>query len=83
MSDTSSGDMDGEQPDRQVLFLRELVDDNATIAGDVTEVAGHTWAIHGAIPVDGEVIMAEFDTYDHARVALDAVADEGHLDNPS
>jgi hypothetical protein len=29
-----------------------------------------TWAIHGTIPVDGEVLMAEFDTQDEARDAL-------------
>ena len=76
-------DPDGEQPDRQLLFLREQIDDDATIAGDITEVAGHIWAVHGAIPVDGEVIMAEFDTYDQAKVALDGVADAGQSDTPS
>ncbi len=80
---TTVPDPDGEQPDRQLLFLREQVDDNATIAADITEVAGNTWAVHGAIPVDGEVIMAEFDTYDQAKVVLDGVSDAGQLDTPS
>jgi hypothetical protein len=65
---------DGEQPDRRLLFLRELVDENARIAGDISEIAANTWASHGAIPVDGDVIMAEYDTYDQARVALDSLS---------
>jgi hypothetical protein len=74
---------DGEQPDGQVRFLREQVDDNATIAYDITDVASNIWAVHGAIPVDGEVIMAEFETYDQAKVALDGVSDdEGQLAPP-
>jgi hypothetical protein len=75
-------DPDGEQPDRQLRFLREQVDDDATIAGDITEVAGHIWAVHGAIPVDGEVIMAEFESYDQAKAAVDGVSDEGQLAPP-
>ena len=70
-------DTEGEQSDRQLVFLRELVDENATIAGDITEVATNTWAIHGVIPVDGEVIMAEFDTYNQAKVVLDSLPAEG------
>jgi hypothetical protein len=59
----------GEHPDRQLLFLQELI--NANVAGDVAEVASGIWAIHGDIPVDRDVIMAEFDSYDQARIALD------------
>ncbi len=77
-SDSSAvDDTDGEQSDRQLVFLRELVDENATIAGDITEVATNTWAIHGVIPVDGDVIMAEFDTYNQAKVVLDSLPAEG------
>ena len=77
-SDSSAvHDTDGEKSDRQLVFLRELVDENATIAGDITEVATNTWAIHGVIPVDGEVIMAEFDTYNQAKVVLDSLPAEG------
>ena len=64
-------DTPGEQPDRQLLFLQEMIDENATIAGDVAEIDTHTWAIHGIIPLDGDVILAEFDTYEQARVVLD------------
>lgn len=59
----------GEHPDRELLFLQEQI--NANVAGDVTEVTSGIWAIHGDIPVDRDVIMAEFDSYDQATIVLD------------
>ena len=55
-------DQRGEQPDRQLQLLQELIEEHATIAGDVIEVGTGTWAIHGSIAVDGEVLIAEYDT---------------------
>ncbi len=66
----------GGRPDRQLLFLEELVEEHATVAGDVVEIDTHTWAIHGSIAVDGDVIMAEFDTQDEARAVLNELAAE-------
>jgi hypothetical protein len=60
-------------PDRQLQFLLELLEENALIDGDVLEISNDTWAIHGLVPVDGEILMAEFDTYDEARNVLDQV----------
>ncbi len=60
----------GEQPDPQLPFLKDLIDEHATIAGDIIEVSTGTWAIHGSIAVDGEVLMAEYDSLDQARIAL-------------
>ena len=60
-------------PDRQLQFLLELLDDNAYIDGDVLEISADTWAIHGQIAVEGEILMAEFGTYDQARKMLDRV----------
>jgi hypothetical protein len=55
-----------------------LIDHDVTIEGDVIEVAANTWAIHGVIPIDGDVIVAEFGTYDEARAVLDELsAEEG------
>ena len=64
----SPGDRD---PDRQLQFLLNLVDDKAFIDGDVLEISDNTWAIHGEIAVEGEILMAEFDTNDQARNALE------------
>jgi hypothetical protein len=56
--------------DLQLAFLRGLVDEHATIAGDLVELAPDTWAIHGSIRVDGDVILAEFADPDQARTVL-------------
>jgi len=64
----TAGDRD---PERQLQFLLSLLDDKAFIDGDVLEISEHTWAIHGEIAVEGETLMAEFDTYDQARNALE------------
>jgi hypothetical protein len=66
MSDPRSKDLD-----RQLQLLRDLLGDNTTIDGDVLKIGTGTWAIHGVIPVDGEVLMAAFDTYDEAQHVLD------------
>jgi hypothetical protein len=59
-----------EQDDDRLLFLRNLIEDRATVAADVVEVDPHTWAVHGVIPVGGDVIMAEFETPEEAKKAL-------------
>lgn len=63
-------DVQGEQDDDRILLLQQLVEDRATIAADLFEVDPHTWAIHGVIPVGGDVIMAEFETEDEAKTVL-------------
>jgi hypothetical protein len=63
-------DAQREQDDDKLLFLQQLVEDRATIAADVVEVDAHTWAIHGVIPVGGDVIMAEFETQNQAKKVL-------------
>lgn len=60
-----------ERPDPQLRLLRALIEEHATIAGDIVEVGIGTWAIHGSIPVDGEVLIAEYDSPDRARMTLD------------
>jgi hypothetical protein len=60
-------------PERQLQFLRALLEENAWIDGDVLKISEEAWAIHGEIPVDGEVLMAEFATYDEAKCVLDQV----------
>ena len=56
--------------DDQLQFLQELVREETWIDGDVVEVCEGLWAIHGSIPVDGEVVLAEFATYEQAMVVL-------------
>ena len=60
-----------EHMSNQIRFVEELLEENAIVAGDIVAINAHTWAIHGSIPVDGEVIMAEFDRLADAQAALD------------
>jgi hypothetical protein len=62
--------------DRQLAFLRDLVAENAYINGDVLQVGTELWAVHGVIAVDGNVLMAEFDSYHDARHTLDEVRND-------
>jgi hypothetical protein len=57
--------------DPRFRLLEQLIDQRARVAGDVLEVSVGVWAIHGSIPVDGEVILAEFSVLDEARSVLD------------
>ena len=73
----------GDAPDPQLVFLEELVEEHASIAGDVLQLDAHTWAIHGSIAVDGEVIMAEYDTEARARFTLEELdAERRSSDSP-
>lgn len=58
-------------PDPQLEFLQGLASDHATIAGDVVQLGTDTWAIHGSIPVDGDVLLAEYETRARAKQVLD------------
>jgi hypothetical protein len=63
--------------DEQVRFIDELIEENATVAGDVLAIGTHTWAIHGSIPVDGDVLLAEFDELVDAQAALAQIRPPG------
>jgi hypothetical protein len=54
----------------QLEFLTELVNSHIEIAGDVLQIGLTTWAIHGSIPVDGDVLVAEYDSLESAKAAL-------------
>ena len=67
---STSNDPHGGRPDTELQFLRALDEETASIAGDVLQVGSNVWAIHGSIPVDGEVLLAEFDSLDQATRLL-------------
>ena len=71
-------DAPDRRADSRLQLLRDLAGANAPIAGDVAKISDDTWAIHGVIPVDGEVILAEFDSYDEARIVLDHLSTGSH-----
>jgi hypothetical protein len=55
---------------QQLEFLEELVDARANVAGDVLQIGISTWAIHGSIPVDGEVLVARYESLEEASHVL-------------
>jgi hypothetical protein len=64
MSDQTTG-----RPDARLTFLRDELAASVDVAGDISPV-GDRWAVHGTIPLEGEVILGEFDTYEQAHDAL-------------
>jgi hypothetical protein len=65
----------GTHAGQQLRFLQDLEDENAWISPDIIPVGYGIWAIHGVIAVDGNVLMAEFWSYDDARRVLDRLHD--------
>ena len=62
-----------EPESSEVKFIEELLVENAQVAGDIIEIRTDVWAIHGSIAVDGEVIIAEYGTFEEARSVLDHI----------
>ena len=58
--------------DQQVV--EALIDEHYVFDRDIIPIDDRTWAIHGPIPVEGEVILAEFSTQDDAQVALELLS---------
>jgi hypothetical protein len=61
----------GEGPE---LLIDSILQNRPRLDQDLFEMDAHMWAIHGYIPVDGEVILAEFDHRETARAVLDQLA---------
>jgi hypothetical protein len=55
---------------RQLAFLTELVNSHSEVAGDILQIGSATWAIHGSVPMDGHVLLAEYDSLESAHAAL-------------
>jgi hypothetical protein len=54
--------------------VQALIDEHYPYDCDVIAINENTWAIHGPIPVDGEVILAEFETKEDAELALELLS---------
>src|SRR2546430_2900742 len=61
----------GEQSNAHQQIIEYLIQVQARVARDVVQIAPSTWAIHGPIAADGEVILAEFNTREGADAAID------------
>ena len=62
---------EGECPE---VVLDSILPLHPRLTQDVFQMDTELWAIHGYIPVDGEVILAEFDHRETARAVLDQLA---------
>lgn len=54
--------------------VRTLIEEHVQVSCQLLPIDDHTWAIHGSIAVDGEVIVAEFDDHDEAEIAVEEIA---------
>lgn len=60
-----------QHPERLIDSILPL---HARLGHDLFQVEAQIWAIHGYIPVDGEVILAEFDHRETAKAVLAQLA---------
>jgi hypothetical protein len=65
-----------ELPPAEERVVRALVDEHVHVSCELVPIDDHTWAIHGSIAVDGEVILAEFDNPEVAELALETIASQ-------
>jgi len=61
----------GEHPD---VVLDSILPLHPRLSQDVFQMDTDLWAIHGYVPVDGEVILAEFDQRETATAVLALLA---------
>jgi hypothetical protein len=60
----------GESSTADQQIIEGLIQMHARVARDIVQIAASAWAIHGPIAVDGEVIMAQFNSRDAADAAI-------------
>ena len=65
----------------QLEFLTDLVKAHTDVAGDILQVGATTWAIHGSNPVDSDVLIAEYDSFEAATAALAQLVPNGTEDD--
>jgi hypothetical protein len=66
--------MPNQRGERPEVVIDLILHHHPRLDHDVFQMDAQTWAICGYIPVDGEVILAEFDHSETARAALAQLA---------
>jgi hypothetical protein len=56
------------------MLIDSILHQHPRLDHDLFQMDAQLWAIHGYIPVDGEVILAEFEHHEAARTVLDRLA---------
>ena len=52
------------------IDVGELIYEHSLVSGEPFPLDTTSWAIHGFIPVDGDVILAKFDSQNDAQAAI-------------
>ena len=66
--------MPNQRGERPEMLIDSILHHHPRLDHDLFQMDAHMWAIHGYIPVDGEVILAEFDHRETARAVLAQLA---------
>ena len=61
-------------PESEERIVQELIAEHVQVSCEIVPIDEHTWAIHGSIAVDGEVILAEFTDRTDAGLAAQEIA---------
>jgi hypothetical protein len=56
------------------MLISSILRQHPRLDHDLFQMDAHVWAIYGYIPVDGEVILAEFDRRETASAVLAQLA---------
>jgi len=67
-------DIPNQRGERTEMLIYAILPLHPRLGQDLFQMDAQMWAIHGYIPVDGEVILAEFDHRDTAMAVLAQLA---------
>ena len=59
-------------------IVEELIDEHFRVDCTLIQIDAETWAIHGTIAVDGNVILAEFSNQQDAQTAIEQLSAAEH-----
>ena len=54
--------------------IEELIEERVRVECNILEIDGSTWALHGGIGIDSDVILAEFGNRVDAEIALQQIS---------
>ena len=66
--------MPNQRGERPEMLIDSILDQHPRFDRELFQIDAQIWAIHGYIPVDGEVILAEFDNRETATAVLAQLA---------
>jgi hypothetical protein len=59
--------------DADQRIVQEIVEEHIQVSCDLVVIDEHTWAIHGSIAVEGEILVAEFEDRDEAESTVEQI----------